>query len=84
MVLTYPRLTFWFKKWLRDCKIDTSRFSLHSCRRGDATFLHNADIPAQMIKLLGNWASEAYLRYIDVTLNKRVESMSKYADLLEG
>ena len=58
-------------------------FSLHSCRRGRATFLHTADIPAQMIKLLGNWASKAYLRYVDIIFSKRVEVVCRFADIIE-
>ena len=34
MVLTYARLTFWFKKWLDECHINSRKFSLHSFRRG--------------------------------------------------
>ena len=70
MVLTYPRLTFWFKEWLDKTGIPSKGFTLHSCRRGGATFLRKANIPGEIIKILGNWASEAYLRYIDLTLSK--------------
>ena len=83
MVLTYPRLTFWFKKWLDMCDIPSKNFTMHSFRRGGCSFLHNADIPNQLIKILGNWALEAYLRYIDVTLGKRVEAVCKFAKELE-
>ena len=83
MTLTYPRLTYWFKKWIEECKLNPKVFTLHSFRNGGASFLHNADVPAQMIKLLGNWASEVYLRYIDITLSKRVEMVSKFSELLK-
>ena len=83
MTLTYPWLTYWFKLWLEKCGMPAKLFSLHSCRRGGVTFLHTADIPAQMIKLLGNWASKAYLRYIDIMLSKRVEVVCRFADIIE-
>ena len=83
MTLTYPRQTFWFKKWLDQTGTNSKQFSLHSCRRGSASFLHKANIPGQVIKLLRNWASDAYLRYIDVTLGKWVEVTCQFANLVE-
>ena len=83
MILTYPRLTYWFKEWLDKAGMSSQSFTLHSCRRGGATFLREADIPGEMIKVLGNWASEAYLRYIDLTLSKRVEATCTFARILD-
>ena len=34
MMLMYPRLTFWFKKWLQGAGYDSTRLTMHSCRRG--------------------------------------------------
>ena len=83
MTLTYPWLTFWFKKWLDQTGTNSKNYTLHSCRRGGASFLHKADIPGQVIKLLGNWASDAYLHYVDVTLGKWVEAACKFVNLVE-
>ena len=83
MTLTYPRLTFWFKLWLTQAGYDATKFTMHSLRRGGATFLHEADIPGKIIQLLGNWASDCYLRYIDLTLQKRVEAAHQFAALVD-
>ena len=83
MVLTYPRLTFWFKKWLAQAGFNNANYSMHSFRRGGATFLHEANIPGQIIKLLGDWASDCYLRYIDLTLNARTQAAVEFADLVD-
>ena len=82
MVLTYPRLTYWFKCWLTQAGISANRYSLHSCYHGGMMFLHNCNMSSQILKILGNWASEAYLRYIDVTLGKCVEAMCTFSKLL--
>ena len=82
MIMTYPRLTYWLKKWLHEAGVPNKGFSMHSLRCGGVTYLHKAEIPAQVIKLLGNWASDAYLRYIDVTLGKRVQAACEFAKLL--
>ena len=41
-------------------------YSGHSFRRGAATEARNVGLPDELIKLLGRWKSEAYLRYIEV------------------
>ena len=83
MILTYPRLTYWFKKWLHEAGVASEGLTMHSFRRGGCTYLHKANVPAQAIKLLGNWASEAYLRYIDVTLGKRIEAACQFASIVD-
>ena len=83
MILTYPRLTYWFKHWLDLASVPSKRFTMHSFRRGGASFLNSANLPAQMIRLLGNWASESYLRYIDLTLKKRVEAACSFANVVD-
>ena len=35
-----------------------------------------------MIKLLGDWASEAYRRYYDVSMDKRYDSMQAFVAAL--
>ena len=82
MIMTYPHLTYWFRHWLDQVGIESKKFTLHSYRRGGATFMYNADIPGAMIKVLGNWASEAYLRYIDLMLSKHVEATCNFAKIL--
>ena len=72
--LTYPRLTQWLKAWVSLAGEDSNLYSSHSLRRGGCTFLFESNIPAQTIKLVGQWASDAYLRYIDISLNKRIEA----------
>ena len=37
-----------------------------------------------MIKLLGDWASDAYKRNIDVSMEKRYESMKLFVEALNN
>ena len=82
MYLTYPWWTTVFHEWLEKAGYDKMEFSSHSFRRGGSTYLHEADVPGQIIKLLGNWASKCYLRYVDITLNRRVDTVCEIAQLL--
>ena len=55
-------------------------FSLYSLRRGGATFAYQSNIEAEMIKLMGDWASDAYKRYIDISMDKRFDSMKLFVE----
>ena len=56
-----PRLI----KWLKLIKEPQEEYSLHSLKRIGVTFAYQCDIKVEMIKKLGDWASDAYKRYID-------------------
>ena len=72
-----------FRKWLILSGHDPAIYSLHSLRRGGVTFAYQSDIEAEMIKLLGDWASDCYKRYIDVSMDKRYESMKLFVESLD-
>ena len=55
---------------------------MHSLHRGGATFAYQANMEADMIKLLGDWASDCYRRYIDVIMDKRYDSMKTFVEAL--
>ena len=62
----FPIKGSYFNRRLRsltkDCPGD---FSSHSFRRGGATWALMSGIPEAVIKLLGDWSSDCYLRYLD-------------------
>ena len=75
--LSAPQLNKCMKKWLKAGGEDPEGYSLHSLRRGGATWAAECNIEERALKLLGNWASEAYKRYIDEDLRERYEAMAK-------
>ena len=68
------------RDWLKLIKEDQDQYSLHSLRRGGATFAYQCNIEAEMIKRLGNWASDAYKRYIDVSMDERYETVKAFVE----
>ena len=50
--------------------------------RGGATFAYQANIEGEMIKLLGDWASDCYKRYMDVSMDKRYDTMKAFVEAL--
>ena len=45
-------------------------------------FAYQANMEGEMIKLLGDWASDTYKRYVDVSMDKRYESMKTFVEAL--
>lgn len=43
---------------------DPTLYSGHSFRRGGASFAHQAGVPLHTIRQLGDWRSDAYIKYI--------------------
>jgi hypothetical protein len=62
------------------CGINSSEYSGHSFRRGGASHAFKCNIPAALIKLQGDWKSNAYLRYIDIPLDVRWNMMNVFSD----
>ena len=80
MALSANQLVERIRQWLKLIKEDEEDYSLHSLRRGGATFAYQCNIRAEMIKRLGNWASDAYKRYIDVSMDDRYDSMKAFVE----
>ena len=73
--VTYRDLTTLMRDLLIKIGVtDVQRFSSHSLRRGGCTHAFNQKIPERIIQTLGMWASDAYKRYIDVTLENRLKA----------
>ena len=47
-------------------------FSGHSLRRGGATFAFQCGIPSELIKVQGDWRSDAYMLYLTLPLADRL------------
>ena len=75
MSLSYPQLTFWLKAWVKQLGLDAGLFSSHSLCRGGAQWGAQSGIPHRVIKLLGDWKSQAYERYLIMMLQERYDAM---------
>lgn len=51
--------------------LDPSLFSPHSFRRGEATFAFDCQIPSPIIKLPGDWQSDSYLVYLELSQQQK-------------
>ena len=78
-----PMIYSFFQNKLRKCltilKQPALLFSSHSFRRGGTTFAFLCGVPTELIKTLGGWKSDCYLRYIQFPLEARTAA----ADLIK-
>ena len=58
--VTYRDLQNFLRECLRKCGKDPSLFSSHGFRRGGASYAFHSNVPAELIQLTGDWASDCY------------------------
>ena len=78
----------WFKTrflgLLDKCGVDRKGFGTHSLRRGGASWALKCGLSADVIRLLGDWSSNAYMCYLEVPLRDRFCYMSSFVDTIQS
>lgn len=72
--LRYDAFIARFKSLIAALGLNPAVYSGHSFRRGGATFARDAGISDEVIKALGDWTSEAWLKYISATQRLRIKA----------
>ena len=62
----YQQFNQKLKKLIGACGFNPEDFSTHSCRRGGATCAFQEDVPEILIQLQGDWASDCYMKYLQM------------------
>ena len=76
--ITAHTFTSSLKKLISDIGLDPKDYSPHSFRRGGATHAYRSGVPEHLIKLHGDWRSDAYQAYLTLPLTTRF----KVADIM--
>ena len=71
-VVTYNMYQSKLKNSIQKIGKDPKNFSSHSFRRGFATLLFKAKVPADKIQLMGDWRSDAYKKYLSFSLDDKI------------
>ena len=69
--LTHQSFVADLKVLLTRASYDPTRYSGHSFRRGGCTFASTCNVPAELLKIHGDWRSSAYERYLHIPIIKR-------------
>lgn len=73
---TYSLFMSKLRSCLGRCGLQGMDFGSHSFRRGGASFAFLSGLPVELIKILGDWKSNAVLLYLTVPLDIRVQATS--------
>ena len=57
--------------------LNPQEYSTHSFRRGGATYAFKSKVPGELIKTQGDWRSDAYMKYLDLSLENRFQVAQK-------
>ena len=78
-----PILYGWFSKKLLDlveqCGLARADFGTHSLRRGGASWALKCGFSTDVIKILGDWHSDAYQCYLEIPFKDKLCHMQKFA-----
>ena len=73
--VTYRDLTVQMRRWLEEAGVpEPLGFSSHSLRCGGCTHAFENQISKTTIMVLGDWVSQSFRRYIDLTVETRLKA----------
>ena len=79
--LTYDKLSKRLKEWVSATGRDGQEYTLHGlCRGGGGNQALTVGIGGQDIQLMGDWKSNPYMEYLDLTLERKLSNMVKFVD----
>ena len=82
--ITYKQF-FGFLSWVVSrLHLEPSLFSPHRFRRGGATFAFDCHNPSEIIKLQGDWQSDAYLVYLELSQQQKQRACHAMASKLQS
>lgn len=69
--LTPPMFVSRLKTILAQVRYDPREYSGHSFRRGGATWAFSCNVPGEIIQVLGDWKSDCYKRYLEISTSTK-------------
>ena len=82
----YKHFQSMIKSSIQKIGLQPQSYSSHSYRRGGATTAFRANVPPELIQLQGDWASDAYKKYLHYDLKDRAvvsNNMNSYIRYME-
>ena len=77
---SYPQWQKRFKHLLACTGHDHTKFSSHSFRRGGASFAFQAGVPDETVKLIRNWRSDSFYKYLHIPMKSKPLLLTEFVD----
>ena len=74
--IIYKELNIKLKKCVEEVG-ESGHYASHSLRRGGASFAYRTQVPPHLIQVQGDWASDCYKKYIDLSDEQRLSVSQK-------
>lgn len=81
-VLTQSSFVKQLHQHLTRLGLPADQFSGHSFRRGGATWAFQNGLPGEVVQALGDWKSQAYLSYLEISLTTKFTWLKQFATSL--
>ena len=81
-IFTYSKCLQCLQGALHAVGLPARDYACHSFRWGGESFAFQAGLPGKVIKILGDWHSDAVLLYLTVPLSVRLESINVIAKVI--
>ena len=76
----------WFSRKLlglvQACGLDKTQYGTHSLRRGGASWALKCGLSSEVVRILGDWHSNAYMCYLEVSLEDKANHMKVFAQAI--
>lgn len=83
----YTKFCNFLKRVTKALGLDSRLFSPYSFRRGGATFAFACRVPSELIQRQGDWRSDAYLAYLEMSEEQKKltsEAMAKRIEFISS
>ena len=81
--ITSRNFASFLSKVITTLDLDSQSFSPHSFRRGGASFAFECNVPAELIKFQGDWRSDAYLVYLEMSSSQKRLAVNSMASRIQ-
>ena len=80
--LLYGAFVSRLKQLIKHIGLDPKLYASHSLRRGGATWAASIGLPGEVIQMMGDWHSDAYLLYLSIPMSAKVKHMVTFTSNL--
>ena len=82
--LSYQHFNKHLSQHIRAAGIPSSGYTSHSFRRGGASYMLKAGIPADVIQVLGDWKSDCYKIYLEFDVQTKLSMLHPFVESLKN
>lgn len=80
--ISYTQFAAFISRTIKAIDLDPTMYSPHSFRRGGATFAFESQVPAELIKVQGDWHSDCYMNYLEMTDRQKNFAAARMANAI--